>query len=263
MDYSIQQLEDTISISTCNNNTDFREIVYKISGGCLLSLRQANKLQSILERNGINQLLSRDLQKKLWESVCRARESFASTFYANAGKNVEHINGIDFRKELFAAELGSGTVLYQWCMMVKSHGEATLYDPNSGVVTVGEYFSFNKVPVATLGANYYYDLYEAEMLQAFSNAKELGRDEKAKAALERGYVSTAERTCFQFTLPFPVRCLVSVARKTFDTWSVQRDTLGNRIEGYGKFAQGGEQQVFVPLTPFQKRQFAEVAQLVK
>ena len=113
--------------------------------------------------------------------------------------------------------------------MLLTNDGAVLYDPNTKNVTVGEYFSETKVPQEQLGINPYHDV----------------KDPSGKS------VTTTNRVCCSFKLPFAVDCLLTTAKGTFDEWSVA---------GMRRYAVGGKEQYYIPLSKEQKIKLAQIAQ---
>ena len=278
MEFQLQLLEEDLRAYQTGGDAKYhseriKKEVRAIAECNCMSAVHTDRLKNIINRiyadQGLKWVVYEPLRRKLWNLVYRGREAIASSFYMTHKGNTIGISGIDFKKDIAIVDLPIGTRLYQWCIMVRSHGEDTLYDAATGIATVGEYFSLNKVPQEQLGINPYFDLYEAELLQAANNVNALKNDTnkqkqeaKAESFKEKGYITISKRVCCQFVLPFSVKALVSMAKGTFDDWSVQRDSYGERIEGSGLFAVGGKQQIFIPLSDFQKRQLAQIAVFV-
>lgn len=234
MEYSIQQLENSINAFKSSSNAKYyadqiKHLAYTISEGNKLTTSQIDKLIDIINQINSDQALKwivyDGLRQKLWQCVYRGREEIASSFYVTHDKDTKQIDGIDFRKSIEKQKLKEGTILFQWCRTIQTKDGMVIYEPNTKLVTVGEYFSWSKVPQEQLGLNPYQDVY----------------DPSGK------YVITTNRVCCRFTLPFDVECLVSTAKGTFDNWSVYtRDSSGQKTGAYERFGVGGKQQIFIP-----------------
>ena len=242
MDYLIQQLSSDVHAFKTGCNAKFlsdriKDTVYKISEGCRMTHNQARKLEFILHEISSDQALKwvvyDDLKRKLRDSIYRAREEVASSFYAYCGKDPSQMNGINFKHDVYIGMITKGTTLYQWCKAIIVNGKASLYDEKTNISTVGEYFCFSKVPQEQLGLSPYYDLTDV-------SGKFLG---------------TAKRECYKFCFPFDAECMLSAARGTYDNWNnmqryasgkLKRNSLG-RPQGMPLWTVGGQQQVYIPL----------------
>lgn len=250
MEYSLHQLQDCINAFRNGSNAKYytdqiKHWAYTISEGNKLTINQADRLKDIINQINADQALKwivyDGLRQKLWQCVYRGREEFTSTFYVSHEKDTKQLDGINFRNTVEKKRLQEGTILYQWCRTIQTKDGMVIYEPNTRLVTVGEYFSRSKVPQEQLGLNPYQDVY----------------DPSGK------YVITTNRVCCCFRLPFDVECLVSTAKGTFDDWSVaMRNSKGEKIGVAKRYGIGGKQQIYIPLDKEQKIQLAENAQFV-
>lgn len=238
MEYSLKQLEHSIKAfkfaSDAKHYADqIKHLAYTISEGNTLTAKQVDKLTYIINLINSDQALKwivyDGLRQKLWQCVYRGREAIASSFYETHGKDTQQLNGIDFHKRVVKKTIAKDTVLYQWCRMLLTNDGAVLYDSNTKNVTIGEYFSETKVPQEQLGINPYHDV----------------KDPSGKS------VTTTNRVCCSFKLPFAVDCLLTTAKGTFDEWSVA---------GMRRYAVGGKEQYYIPLSKDQKIKLAQIAQ---
>lgn len=246
MDYSLQQLENNINAFKAGGPNakyyadQIKHWSHVISEGNKLTTFQIDKLTNLI--NQVNHdpdlkwVVYENLRKKLWDSVYRGRQDVASSFYVSHQRDTQQMNGINFRHDVISKSLPAGTTLFQWCWVLVSNGRKTLYDQNTGFVTVGEYFCETKVPQEQLGINPYHDV-----------VNPAGK-----------YQGVEKRVCCQFTLPFSVDALYSTSKGVSDDWSVsERDEKGNRTGGSSRYAVGGQQQVYIPLSKEQKIELAK------
>ena len=255
MDYSIQNLSSYIHVFKSGGNAKYltdriKDTIYTISEGNKLTQYQARKLESILHEIVSDQALKwvvyEDLRRKLWDSISRSREEAALSFYAFHGRDTRQLNGINLRQDVYIGRIPEGTELFQWCRLIIVKGGASVFDPLTNKTTVGENFSYRKVPQEQLGISPYSDLTE-------SNGK---------------FEGLAKRMCFQFRFPFAADCMLSAAKGTYDNWSVlERNAHGKVVrdssgqpQGVPLWTVGGQQQVYIPLGLEQRIQLAKIAQ---
>lgn len=255
MDYSIQQLSNYIHSFKTGGDAKYlanriKDTVYTISEGNRLTHDQARRLEYILHEIVSDQALKwviyEDLRRKLWNSIYRSREEVASSFYVSHGRNTQQLNGINLRHDVYVGNIPEGTILYQWCRIIIVNGKASIYDPQKNVTTVGEYFSYGKVPQEQLGINPYCDVTDSS----------------------GEFEGSAKRLCYKFRFPFIADCMLSAAKGTYDNWSVmqryssgklKRDSFG-QPQGMPLWTVGGQQQVYIPLSLQQRIQLALIAQ---
>lgn len=243
MDYSLQQLENNINAFKAGGPNakyyadQIKHWAYVISEGTNLTTFQIDKLTNLI--NQVNHdpdlkwVVYENLRNKLWDIVYRGRQDVASSFYVSHQKDTQEMNGINFRHDVISKSLPTGTTLFQWCWVLVSNGRKTLYDKKSGIVTVGEYFSETKIPQEQLGINPYHDVANVD----YSRVR---------------YQGVEKRVCCQFTLPFSVDALYSTSKGVSDYWSVS---------GSSRYAVGGQQQVYIPLSKEQKIELAKQVRL--
>lgn len=264
MDSQIRLLEEDIRAYQAGGDAKYYSDRIKNEAAAIadcncMSAVHVDRLKSILDRinadQGLRWVVYEPIRRKLWNLVYRGREALASSFYTAHNGDLGLIDCIDLKKDVTVVNLTIGTTLFQWCRFLIVNGKETIYDPDSGFTTVGEYFSFNKVPQEQLGINPYFDLYEVKTQKAFKNLDALKRNDNTYG---KKYYSIGKKICCQFVLPFSANALVSTAKGAFDTWSVQHDSNRSHIEAPW-YAIGGAKQVFIPLDTFQKKQLAETA----
>lgn len=265
MDFQIHRLEDYIRTYKAGGDAktysdQIKKLVREISESKSMSAVHTDRLLNILQLLYNDQGLKwsvyeplNDEIKKIWGLIRRGREALASSFYLANGHDTKAVDCINLREDVTIINLSMGTTLYQWCKFIIVNGKETIYDPDSGFTTVGEYFTFNKVPQEQLGISPYFDLYELKLKKAYENLEAFKSSEKAYA--KKNY-SIGKKICCQFVLPFSAKALVSTSKSCFDTWSHQRASNGSRIEAPW-FAIGGAKQVFIPLNTSQKQMLAQ------
>ncbi len=271
MDSHIQRLEDCIRAYKAGTDAkrcsdQIKQVIKEISDSNCMSAVHTDRLKNILNllyndqglKWAIYEPLTPEIQK-IWNLISRGREALASSFYTAHNGDLGAINCIDLKKDVTVVNLTLGTTLYQWCRFIIVNGKEVIYNPASEFCSIGEYFSYSKIPQEQLGINPYFDLYEVKVQKAFDNLKAIqDAAEKNTKAYSKKYYSIGKKVCCQFVLPFPVNALVSTAKGTFDTWSVSRGSNGSDIEAPW-YAIGGAKQVFIPLNTSQKQQLAQTA----
>ena len=259
MDYHIQRLEECIRVYKTSRDPkqycdQIKKLVKEISDSNSMSSVHTDRLLNILQLlyndQGLKWTIYEPLKpeiQKIWGLVRRGREALAASFYSTHDGDLNAINCIDLKKDVNIVNLSQGTTLYQWCRFLIVNGKETLYDPESQFTTIGEYFSFIKVPQEQLGISPYFELYEVKIQKAFKNLQAtIDSYEKNKKPYIKKYYSIGKKVCCQFVLPFSTKALVSTAKGTFDTWSVGRGSNGSPIDAPW-YAIGGEKQIFIPL----------------
>lgn len=271
MDYHIQCLEEYIRTYRLGCDAKrysdlIKQMVKALSDSNSMSAVHTERLKNILyflyNDQGLKWTIYEPLKseiQKIWNLISRGREALAASFYMAHEKDLGNINCIDTKKDVNIVNLTIGTTLYQWCRFLLVNGKETLYDPASNFCTIGEYFSFSKVPQEQLGINPYFKLYEVKVQKAFNNLMSTHEAaEKNAIAYGKKFYSIGKKVCYQVVLPFSAHALVSTAKGTFDTWSVSRG-YGSDIE-FPWYAIGGAKQVFIPLDSSQMWQLAQTAQ---
>lgn len=265
MDFQIQRLEECIRTYKTSRDPkqycdQIKKLVKEISDSNTVSSCHTDKLLNILQLlyndQGLKWTIYEPLKpeiQKIWGLVRRGREALASSFYLAHGHDTEAVNYINLREDVSIINLSKDTTLYQWCRFIIVDGKETIYDQDSGITTVGEYFTFNKVPQEQLGISPIFDRYELVLKKAYESLNAFKSGKKAYA--EKNY-SIGKKICCQFVLPFSTEALVSTSKSCFDTWSHTRASNGSRVEAPW-FAIGGAKQIFIPLNTSQKQLLAQ------
>lgn len=256
--YNIDSLISILQSQAPTNKSidEIRDVLNRVSTGVSIPNSKRNDLFNVVmslkrkSRWGI-----REEATKVIERIKRDRLAEARLFYVENNQDASVVDSsIDPNHEVEASLITTGMVLYQWCKFVEADdGELTLYDGKKDICTVGRYFSTSQVPPESLG-----------IFRTFEVRNSNGRFE-----------GIGQQVCCRFTFTFSTPCLVSTAKRTFDTWNVRHDNKGRALyedetvagikinKGYkGIWATGGAMQVFIPLRDDQKKTLALNAQIL-
>ena len=255
--YNIESLINKLQSQAPTNKSidEIRDVLNRVSTGVSIPNSKRNDIYNIaVQLKHKSQWGIKDEARKVIERIKSDRLAEARLFYKENNQDASVVDSsIDPNHEVEASLVTTGMVLYQWCKLVEADGELTLYDSKKDICTVGRYFSTSQVSPESLG-----------IFRAFEVRNSNGLFE-----------GIGQQVCCRFTFTFSVPCLVSTAKRTFDTWNVRHDNKGRALyedetvagikvnKGYqGIWTSGGAMQVFIPLREDQRRTLALNAQIL-